>query len=140
MLTPHPATLRKLVDEYHALLAEEAERGGPRTGRRSEDLAYTLCVSTGTRDVRAALAAARRMLAGPGPGPAAGGLPAGAVPKAGLPASAQLPASALPASGLPSSGLPASGMPQSGAGRVAAGRIRGGGRRLVAEGGEPVAS
>ncbi|NYV74235.1 DUF5133 domain-containing protein, partial [Streptomyces sp. UH6] len=49
MLTPHPATLRKLVDEYHALLAEEAERGGPRTGRRSEDLAYTLCVSTGTR-------------------------------------------------------------------------------------------
>jgi hypothetical protein len=84
MLTPHPATLRKLVDEYHALLAEEAERGGPRTGRRSEDLAYTLCVSTGTRDVRAALAAAHRLLGGGASLPAT--LPAGGAMGGPLPA------------------------------------------------------
>jgi hypothetical protein len=133
MLTPHPATLRKLVDEYHALLAEEAERGGPRTGRRSEDLAYTLCVSTGTRDIRAALAAAGRMLAGPGP--AAGA----AVPAAGL--AAGLPAGGgLPAGTLPKAGLPTAALPKGGAGRLSAGGMRGAGRRLVAEGGEPVAS
>ncbi|MGW0932478.1 DUF5133 domain-containing protein [Streptomyces sp. NPDC002644] len=126
MLTPHPATLRKLVDEYHALLAEEAERGGPRTGRRSEDLAYTLCVSTGTRDVRAALAAARRMLTG-------AALPAGAA-VAGVPAGGHhLPGGPLAAGTLPKAGLPQDG-------RMAEGRIRGAGRRVVAEGGEPVAS
>ncbi|MEU9579425.1 DUF5133 domain-containing protein [Streptomyces chilikensis] len=135
MLTPHPATLRKLVDEYHALLAEEAERGGPRTGRRSEDLAYTLCVSTGTRDVRAALAAARRMLAGGGPGPAAGAALPPAGPAQGGPVSGGLPVGAVPKAGTPNAGLS-----QGAAGRVSAGRIRGGGRRLVAEGGEPVAS
>ncbi|MEU6157660.1 DUF5133 domain-containing protein [Streptomyces sp. NPDC047130] len=125
MLTPHPATLRKLVDEYHALLAEEAERGGPRTGRRSEDLAYTLCVSTGTRDVRAALAAARRMLAG-------ASVPAGAA-VAGVPAGGHLPGASLAAGTLPRAGVPQDG-------RITESRIRGAGRRLVAEGGGTVAS
>ncbi len=61
MLIPHPAFLRGLVDEYEALAAEEAAgAGGP--GPRARDLAYTLCVSTGTRDVRLALEAAHRLL------------------------------------------------------------------------------
>ncbi|MGW7382315.1 DUF5133 domain-containing protein [Streptomyces sp. NPDC054794] len=68
MLMPHPATLRKLVDEYESLLAEElaAEEpaaGARTTGPRAQDLAYTLCVSTGTREVRLALEAARSQLA-----------------------------------------------------------------------------
>jgi len=63
MLIPHPAVLRKLVEEYEALLAEEAETGRGWAGPRAQDLAYTLCVTTGTRDVRRALEAAHRLLA-----------------------------------------------------------------------------
>ncbi|MER6631191.1 DUF5133 domain-containing protein [Streptomyces sp. NPDC000987] len=63
MLVPHPTVLRKLVDEYEALLAEETRTGTGRPDRRAQDVAYTLCVSTGTRDVRHALEAARRLLA-----------------------------------------------------------------------------
>ncbi|MFI9549043.1 DUF5133 domain-containing protein [Streptomyces sp. NPDC052016] len=60
MLMPHPAVLRKLVDEYEAATA-----GGSAEAKnaRAQDLAYTLCVSTGTRDVTLALEAARRWLA-----------------------------------------------------------------------------
>lgn len=64
MLMPHPETLRELVAEYEALVAEEAVGGTGGPGRRAQDLAYTLCVSTGTRDVRLALAEARRQLVG----------------------------------------------------------------------------
>ena len=64
MLMPHPETLRELVAEYEALAAQEAADGTGRPGPRAQDLAYTLCVSTGTRDVRLALAAARRQLVG----------------------------------------------------------------------------
>ncbi|MFD3497440.1 DUF5133 domain-containing protein [Streptomyces sp. NPDC058676] len=62
MLKPHPAFLRRLVEEYESIRAEEAARGLAAPGPRSLDLAYTLCVSTGTRDVRLALDAARRVL------------------------------------------------------------------------------
>ncbi|MFK4148751.1 DUF5133 domain-containing protein [Streptomyces sp. NPDC004065] len=56
---PHPEFLRRLVDEYEAVLAcESADRS-----IRAQDLAYTLCVTTGTREVGAALEAARHMLA-----------------------------------------------------------------------------
>ena len=55
---PHPAILRRLVDEYEALAAEE----GTAPSSRAQDLAYTLCVSTGTRDVRRALQTARHLL------------------------------------------------------------------------------
>ncbi|MEU0675920.1 DUF5133 domain-containing protein [Streptomyces sp. NPDC006172] len=59
MLMPHPAVLRKLVDEYEAATA-----AGPVEGNaRAQDLAYTLCVSTGTRDITLALEAARGWLA-----------------------------------------------------------------------------
>lgn len=63
MLMPHPATLRRLVEEYESVVAHEGERGDPQSARRAQDLAYTLCVSTGTRDVRWALDAARAQLA-----------------------------------------------------------------------------
>ncbi|ELS50389.1 DUF5133 domain-containing protein [Streptomyces viridochromogenes] len=62
MLMPHPVVLRGLVEEYEALMARE---GGGEAGKglRAQDLAYTLCVSTGTREVGQALATARRLLA-----------------------------------------------------------------------------
>jgi hypothetical protein len=61
VLIPHPGFLRRLVDEYEALRAEEAARGAaPST--RARDLAYTLCVSTGTREVTEALEAARDLI------------------------------------------------------------------------------
>jgi len=63
MLMPHPATLRKLVGEYEALVAHRTESGAAKPGQRAQDLAYTLCVSTGTRDVRSALEEARRHIA-----------------------------------------------------------------------------
>ncbi|KOU69234.1 hypothetical protein ADK57_14695 [Streptomyces sp. MMG1533] len=62
MLRPHPAFLRRLVEQYESLRAEEAARGLEAPSPRALDLAYTLCVSTGTRDVRLALDAARRVL------------------------------------------------------------------------------
>ncbi|ANS62667.1 hypothetical protein SLINC_0443 [Streptomyces lincolnensis] len=63
MLMPHPGFLRELVDAYEALAAEEAAAGRTEPSARARDLAYTLCVSTGTRDVRPALETARRLLA-----------------------------------------------------------------------------
>ncbi|MFG2515878.1 DUF5133 domain-containing protein [Streptomyces sp. NPDC048584] len=67
MLKPHPTVLRRLVEEYETLSAAD-----PRT----RDLAYTLCVSTGTRDVRQALAVARGWLAAAGTEPSEAGAPA----------------------------------------------------------------
>lgn len=65
MLMPHPAMLRRLVDEYETLMAHEGDGEDDRRRRdlRAQDLAYTLCVSTGTRDVGQALETARRLLA-----------------------------------------------------------------------------
>ncbi|MEU0220522.1 DUF5133 domain-containing protein [Streptomyces sp. NPDC006265] len=63
MLRPHPAVLRRLVDEYEALAAAETARGPAELNPRARDLAYTLCVSTGTRDVKRALEAAHQWLA-----------------------------------------------------------------------------
>lgn len=63
MLMPHPETLRRLVDEYEALIAPEGDGGAvAKPDQRAQDLAYTLCGSTGTRDVRRALERARRHL------------------------------------------------------------------------------
>ncbi|MFF8032765.1 MULTISPECIES: DUF5133 domain-containing protein [unclassified Streptomyces] len=68
MLKPHPLVLRRLVEEYEALTATgTAMAGGPAArDARIRDLAYTLCVSTGTRDVGHALGTAHRWLAGAG--------------------------------------------------------------------------
>lgn len=60
----HPAVLRNLVEQYVTLHTLHAEDGGTEVRRRMDDVAYTLCVSTGTRDVDAALVAARHRLPG----------------------------------------------------------------------------
>jgi hypothetical protein len=60
----HPAVLRNLVEQYVTLRTLHAEDGGTEVRRRLDDVAYTLCVSTGTRDVDAALVAARHRLPG----------------------------------------------------------------------------
>ncbi|MFE9406463.1 DUF5133 domain-containing protein [Streptomyces sp. NPDC006530] len=63
----HPAVLQNLVEQYETLSVPQAVHGGtPEVQRRLEDLAYTLCVSTGTREIGAALASARRQLAATG--------------------------------------------------------------------------
>ncbi|MGA5063690.1 DUF5133 domain-containing protein [Streptomyces exfoliatus] len=64
MLMAHPAVLRNLIEQYETLKVLQAENGGEEVRRRMDDLAYTLCVSTGTRDVDAALIAARHRLPG----------------------------------------------------------------------------
>ncbi|MFF3659149.1 DUF5133 domain-containing protein [Streptomyces olivochromogenes] len=64
MLMAHPAVLRNLVEQYVTLRTLHAEDGGTEVRRRMEDVAYTLCVSTGTSDVDAALVAARHRLPG----------------------------------------------------------------------------
>ena len=58
----HPAVLKDLVEQYETLHALHAENGSPAARRRLDDIAYTLCVSTGTRDIDTALAAARHRL------------------------------------------------------------------------------
>lgn len=63
----HPAVLRNLIEQYETLKVLQAENGGKEVRRRMDDLAYTLCVSTGTRDVDAALIAARHRLPGARP-------------------------------------------------------------------------
>jgi hypothetical protein len=69
MLMAHPTVLRNLVERYEALRAETESRTlagvdgiaavDPRLGQQLQDTVYTLCVSTGTREIEAALAAAR---------------------------------------------------------------------------------
>ncbi|WNI14528.1 DUF5133 domain-containing protein [Actinacidiphila sp. ITFR-21] len=73
MLMAHPTVLRTLVDRYEALRAladrtviggtDGGEEGGggvdPRVEQQLQDTVYTLCVSTGTREIGPALAAAR---------------------------------------------------------------------------------
>lgn len=84
MLMADPAVLSNLIDRYESL--REALAAGPadpagaadeshtELRRRIDDVSYTLCVSTGTRDVAAALAAARRRVDASGR-PAVGSTP-----------------------------------------------------------------
>ncbi|GGU97669.1 DUF5133 domain-containing protein [Streptomyces litmocidini] len=67
MLMAHPVVLRNLIEQYETLQVLQAENGSDEVRRRMEDLAYTLCVSTGTRDVDTALIAARHRLPGARP-------------------------------------------------------------------------
>lgn len=64
MLMAHPAVLRKLIGQYEALKALNAEEGSAEVRQRLDDVEYSLCISTGTRDVDAALIAARHQLPG----------------------------------------------------------------------------
>ncbi|MGW7243408.1 DUF5133 domain-containing protein [Streptomyces sp. NPDC054804] len=67
MLMAHPAVLKDLVAQYETLRVLHAENGSRATQRRMDDIAYTLCVATGTRDVDFALVAARHQLPGARP-------------------------------------------------------------------------
>ena len=64
MLMAHPAILRNLVDQYESLQALLAVNGSPDVRRRFDDVAYSLCVATGTNDADAALIAAHHHLPG----------------------------------------------------------------------------
>lgn len=65
MLMAHPTVLRNLVERYEALRAQvgDMEAGGAaaaaQLAQQLQDTVYTLCVSTGTREIGPALAAAR---------------------------------------------------------------------------------
>ncbi|MCX5174542.1 DUF5133 domain-containing protein [Streptomyces virginiae] len=62
MMMTHPAVLARLVEEYET--ESELRAAGPNgpVRHQMEDVVYTLCVSTGTCDIDAALAAARERL------------------------------------------------------------------------------
>ncbi|PRH78156.1 DUF5133 domain-containing protein [Streptomyces solincola] len=63
MLLAHPAVLRELVARYESLCtAAQGLALAPDLQRRLDDVTYTLCVTTGTRDLDHALAAARARL------------------------------------------------------------------------------
>ncbi|MEU6274004.1 DUF5133 domain-containing protein [Streptomyces populi] len=64
MLMAHPAVLTNLIEQYETLRILHAEKGSPEVRRRLDDIAYTLCVSTGTRDIDTALVVARHQLPG----------------------------------------------------------------------------
>ncbi|MEV7503214.1 DUF5133 domain-containing protein [Streptomyces sp. NPDC093018] len=64
MLMAHPAVLKNLIEQYETLRVLPAEEGDEEVQRRMEDIAYTLCVATGTSDIDAALVAARHRLPG----------------------------------------------------------------------------
>ncbi|WP_315903758.1 DUF5133 domain-containing protein [Streptomyces rhizosphaerihabitans] len=85
MLMPLPVTLYQLVAEYESLLAEESPDGATPPSQRLRDLAYTLCVSTGTREVTDALDTARSYLA-----------KAAATPRHKLPGRHETPTNHLP--------------------------------------------
>ncbi|MEU9015599.1 DUF5133 domain-containing protein [Streptomyces sp. NPDC048479] len=67
MLLAHPAVLKNLIEQYETLRVLHAEVGSLEVRQRMDDIAYTLCVSTGTNDVDAALIAARFHLPGARP-------------------------------------------------------------------------
>jgi hypothetical protein len=64
MLMAHPAVLHPLVKEYETLVTSPSGQGGEKIRQRLEDVSYTLCVATGTRDIDAALVAAHLRLPG----------------------------------------------------------------------------
>ncbi|MBI0295927.1 DUF5133 domain-containing protein [Streptomyces sp. PRKS01-29] len=67
MLMAHPAVLTDLIQQYETLRTLHAENGSPEARQRLADVSYTLCVVTGTRDIDAALIAARHQLPGAHP-------------------------------------------------------------------------
>ncbi|MCF2528770.1 DUF5133 domain-containing protein [Yinghuangia soli] len=65
MLMGHPVLLRNLLDQYEALSSLNAAEGSPAARRRYADVVYNLCIATGTRELHAALAIARRRFPAP---------------------------------------------------------------------------
>lgn len=65
MLRAHPLVMRELVEHYEALAAlADLQPVGPQVQRQMQDAAFTLCVSTDSQDVDAALTVARGQLDG----------------------------------------------------------------------------
>ncbi|MFE9399297.1 DUF5133 domain-containing protein [Streptomyces flavidovirens] len=64
MMLANPAVLRDLVEQFQTLRALHGEDDDADVRQRLDDIAYTLCVSTGTRDVETALRIARHQLPG----------------------------------------------------------------------------
>jgi hypothetical protein len=62
MITAHPSLLRELVERCETLKHRLAADNSAETARRLEDATYTLCVTTGTRQLDTALFVARRQL------------------------------------------------------------------------------
>jgi hypothetical protein len=63
MMWASPAVLQELIERYEGLRAQvDGGDTAPHVGHQLRDTAYTLCVSTGTRDVEAALVAARERI------------------------------------------------------------------------------
>lgn len=62
MLMADPRVLRNLVEQYEALSALHTRNSAPENRQRLEAVAYTLCVSTGTREVESALVIARAQM------------------------------------------------------------------------------
>ncbi|WP_406187817.1 DUF5133 domain-containing protein [Streptomyces sp. NBC_01006] len=58
----HPAVLARLMEEYETVSQLHAGGRQGAVRQRLEDVVYTLCVSTGTRDIDAALASARERM------------------------------------------------------------------------------
>ncbi|MFC8131173.1 DUF5133 domain-containing protein [Streptomyces sp. NPDC057302] len=67
MLMAHPVVLRDLVERYKALAVLRADQGSAASRQEYEDVAYSLCVATGTSDIDAALVAASHHLPGARP-------------------------------------------------------------------------
>ncbi|NEC87560.1 DUF5133 domain-containing protein [Streptomyces sp. SID12501] len=64
MLMAHPTVLADLLDRYETLRARHGQENDAQLLQRLNDVSYTLCVATGTRDVAAALTVARDQLQG----------------------------------------------------------------------------
>ncbi|MER6678602.1 DUF5133 domain-containing protein [Streptomyces sp. NPDC000983] len=67
MLMAHPAVLTNLIEQYETLWLLHGENGSDEVRQRMDDVAYSLCVVTGTRDIDSALIAARYHLPGARP-------------------------------------------------------------------------
>ncbi|MDW4909522.1 DUF5133 domain-containing protein [Streptomyces sp. ADMS] len=67
MLMAHPTVLADLIEQYESLRVRHDDEAGTQARQRLSDVSYTLCVATGTRDITAALAAARRRIMGARP-------------------------------------------------------------------------
>ncbi|MGI3197944.1 DUF5133 domain-containing protein [Streptomyces sp. GLT-R25] len=62
MLMAHPTVLADLLEQYETLQARHDKENNAQIRQRLNDVSYTLCVATGTRDINAALTAARHQL------------------------------------------------------------------------------
>jgi hypothetical protein len=60
VLKAHPTVLRELLAQYAAL--RDADDDSRESRRQLDDVSYTLCILTGTRNIEAATATARHDL------------------------------------------------------------------------------